>query len=132
MTASVEITVLALAGLLACIQLIHMAVLANLQIGSTWLAGPRDEPRPLQGRAARMQRAYQNMIEGLVLFGIAVLAVALSGASGALTQACAVAFLVARIVYVPLYATGAAPWRSVVWGVGFLATAVMLIAAATA
>ena len=132
MTASVEITVLALAGLLACGQLIHMAVLANLQIGSTYLAGPRDEPRPLHGRAARLQRAYHNMIEGLVLFGIATLAVALSDASGWLTQACAVAFLVARIAYVPLYATGAAPWRSVVWGVGFLATVLMLIAAATA
>lgn len=127
-----EITVLALAGLLACAQLVLMAVPANLQLGSGYLAGPRDEPRTLQGVPARLQRAFHNMVEGLVLFAVAATAVTLSGASSGLTEGCAVAYLAARLAYVPLYAFGVPLWRSAVWAVGFFATVIMLGAAAAA
>ncbi|MEO1687888.1 MAG: MAPEG family protein, partial [Pseudomonadota bacterium] len=39
------------------------------------------------------------------------------------------AFLVARVVYVPLYALGIPYLRSLVWMVGFIATILMLLAA---
>lgn len=122
--------VLALAGLLAVAQLLHYAVLANLQVSSDWLAGPRDEPRALTGRPARYQRAFNNHIEGLVIFAAAVTAVALTGASSGLTETAAAVYLVARIVYVPCYGFGLSPWRSIVWGVGFFATLALLLAAA--
>lgn len=37
--------------------------------------------------------------------------------------------LAARILFVPAYAFGWQPWRSLIWSVGFLATTVMLVAA---
>ncbi|NCU21433.1 MAPEG family protein, partial [Candidatus Falkowbacteria bacterium] len=42
---------------------------------------------------------------------------------------CAFTYLGARILYVPAYAYGWTPWRSVIWAVGFFATVAMLIAA---
>lgn len=124
-----ELTVLVLAVLLAVAQLCLFAVPANLQIGSKYLAGPRDEGVKLQGRAARLQRAFQNHVEGLALFTPAALVVSVSGQSTAFTAACAWAYLLARVAYVPAYAYAWAPWRSAIWAVGLFATVFMLIAA---
>ncbi|MDZ7768046.1 MAG: MAPEG family protein [Woeseiaceae bacterium] len=46
-----------------------------------------------------------------------------------MTPAAAWTYLVARVVYVPVYASGVFLVRSIVWGVGFGATLVMLAAA---
>ncbi len=126
---ALELQVLGWAALLAVVQLFLYAVPANMTLGSNYLAGPRDERRELTGRAARLQRAFNNHIEGLTLFTVAVVVVALGGKSSGFTEGCALAYLAARVAYVPLYATGANPWRSVVWGVGFFATVAMLVAA---
>jgi uncharacterized MAPEG superfamily protein len=93
-----------------------------MELSSEYLAGPRDEKRELSGRTARLQRAFNNHIEGLVLFTIAVVAVVLSGQSFWLTQGAAAVYLIARVVYVPAYALGWNPGRSIIWGVGFLAS----------
>ncbi len=70
-----------------------------------------------------------NHFEGLILFAIAVVVVTLSGRSSPLTEICAHAYLVSRVLYIPAYAQGLVPWRSMIWAVGFLATLVMLLAA---
>jgi uncharacterized MAPEG superfamily protein len=49
--------------------------------------------------------------------------------SSPLTATCGWAYLAARILYVPAYAFGWQPWRSLIWSVGLLATTVMLVAA---
>ncbi|PKP63442.1 MAG: hypothetical protein CVT86_05195 [Alphaproteobacteria bacterium HGW-Alphaproteobacteria-8] len=124
---TVELTVLTLAALLAVAQLLLYAVPANRTLGSDYLAGPRDEKRVLTGTPARLQRAFLNHIEGLVLFTIAVVVVRLGAASTPFTNFCAWTYLVSRVIYVPLYAYGV-PWlRSLVWAAGFLATVAMLI-----
>ena len=124
-----ELTVLALSVLLAVVQLFLFAVPANLSLGSDYLAGPRDEPRALTGRTARLQRAFNNHVEGLVLFACAVLVVTAGGQASGFTAACAWAYLAARALYVPAYAFGWTPWRSAIWAVGFLATVAMVLAA---
>ena len=126
---TIELQVLGWAGLLAAAQLILMAIPANLQLGSAYVASARDEQRPLSGMAARLERAFRNQLEGLLLFAVAVMVVTMAGAASPFTEGCALAYLAARIVYVPLYAFGV-PWlRSLVWGVGFVATILMLLAA---
>ena len=85
---------------------------------------PSREVAPLTGR---LGRAMDNHFEGLILFGIAVLVVALSGTGTALTAACAWAYLAARVLYVPAYALGWRPGRSIIWAVGFTATVAMVI-----
>jgi uncharacterized MAPEG superfamily protein len=55
--------------------------------------------------------------------------VTLSGQSSGFTAACAWVYLVARVLYVPAYAFGLVPWRSLIWMVGFAATTLMLLSA---
>lgn len=124
-----ELTALALAGLWQAVQFVLMAVPANKQLGPDRTMGPRDEPLALAGVGARLKRAMDNHFEGLILFTLAVVVVTLSGASSWFTVACAWVYLAARVLYVPCYAYGLAPWRSVVWTVGFAATLAMIIAA---
>jgi uncharacterized MAPEG superfamily protein len=126
---SEEVTVLALAGLLAAFQFALVSVAANLQVGPARTLGPRDDGLGLSGIPARLHRALGNLFEALTLFTLAVLVVELSGANSGFTAACAWVFLLARILYVPAYAFGLAPWRSAVFGVGATATLAMIVAA---
>lgn len=124
-----ELTALTLAALLQVVQFVLYSVSAQKQVGSRYAASPRDEAKQLTGTAGRLQRALNNHFEGLILFGIAVGVITLSDQSTPLTAACGWVYLAARILYVPAYALGWAPGRSLIWSVGFLATALMLIAA---
>jgi uncharacterized MAPEG superfamily protein len=124
-----ELTVLTLAALLQMAQMVLYSIAGNAQAGTKAAMGPRDEKVELTGVAGRLQRAMNNHFEGLILFGIAVMVVTLSGRSGPLTEGCAYAYLVARVLYIPAYALGLAPWRSLIWAVGWVATLVMLLAA---
>ena len=127
----VELKVLGYAALLQFAQLIAMAVPVNLQLGVAYTAGNRDEQKQATGVPGRLKRALDNHFEGLILFTIAVVVVVLGEASSPLTQGCAWAYLWARVLYVPAYVSGVFLVRSLIWGVGFIATAIMLIAALT-
>ena len=125
----VELKVLGYAALLQFVQFIIMAIPVNWQLGVAYTGGNRDEQKQATGVAGRLKRALDNHFEGLILFTIAVLVVTLGEASSQLTEYCAWAYLWARILYVPAYASGVFLVRSLIWSVGFVATAVMLIAA---
>lgn len=125
----VEVQVLAYAVLLAAVQLFLFAAPANRQLGSRYLAGPRDERRELEGVTARLQRAFQNHIENLVIFIAAVVVVVAGAASSSTTEAAAWTYLIARVLYVPAYATGAPYIRSLLWAIGFAATITMIVVA---
>ncbi|TBN41922.1 MAPEG family protein [Paracoccus subflavus] len=124
-----ELTALALAGLLQALQFAAFSVAANRQVGPRVAMGPRDNAPLLRGTAGRLQRALNNHFEGLILFTMAVVVVTLGGQASGVTAACAWIYLAARILYVPAYVLGWVPWRSVIWGVGFGATMLMILAA---
>jgi len=125
----VELKVLGYAALLQFVQFIVMAIPVNVQLGVAYTGGNRDEQKRATGVAGRLKRALENHFEGLILFTIAVLVVTLGDASSQVTEYCAWAYLWARVLYVPAYASGVFLVRSLIWSVGFVATAVMLIAA---
>lgn len=128
---TVEIICLALAGLLWAGQLAHMAVRANLEVGTRYFLSPRDEPmaqKPSRG-TLRLQRAYQNHHEALVLFAVAVMAVTLAEKETAFSGMLAVGYLVARGLYVPAYLLGWTPWRTVFFGIGYLCSVLLLVLA---
>lgn len=131
-----ELTVLALAGLLQGVQYVLMAVPANIELGVAKTLSPRDPARlgqPLldqvSPKTGRLFRALNNHFEGLILFTLAVVVVTLGDKGTGLTAACAWAYLGARILYIPAYYFGLAPWRSLIWAVGFLATLLMIVSA---
>ena len=126
-----ELTALALAGLLQAVQFILFAVPANIELTPGYTSSARDTPpsRQMSTLTGRLQRALNNHFEGLILFTLAVVVVTLGDQSTSLTQSCGWLYLAARILYIPAYAFGWRPWRSVIWGVGFLATLTMIVAA---
>lgn len=128
-----ELTALSLAALLQVVQLALMAIPANRELGRKATMGPRDpvpgQPPMLQQLSpvtGRLHRAMSNHFEALILFTIAVVVVTLSDGSTPLTRACGWSYLAARIAYVPAYAVGRGPWRSLSWGIALLATILML------
>src|SRR5258705_6943015 len=79
-----------------------------------WLSGPRDDARPVSGVAARLDRALRNFLETFPLFAAALIACAIAGKLGTLTLYGAGLYVIARAVYVPLYASGVAVVRTLV------------------
>lgn len=123
-----ELTALALAGILQVIQMTLHIITHDAQVGIKTALSSRDKPITLAGLAARLQRAYNNHYESLAIFTIAVIVISLSNQSTALTQNCAWAYVIARALYIPAYAFGLNPWRSLVWTVGIGAASIMLLA----
>ncbi len=126
-----ELTVLALAGLLQAATFIPYSMRANRELGSSYTTSARDRPpsREMSAVTQRLQRALNNHFEGLILFTLAVVVVTLGNQATGFTAGCAWVYLTARVLYVPAYAMGLRPWRSVVWMVGFAATMAMIVAA---
>ncbi|MBB5224162.1 putative MAPEG superfamily protein [Amaricoccus macauensis] len=124
-----ELTVLALAALLQAVQLLLAGVSMNRDVGPAYNAGPRDTPAEFSPLTGRLRRAVSNHFEALILFTIAVVVVTLSGKANGVTVSCAWIYLVARVLYVPAYAFGWTPGRSVIFAVGCAATLVMILVA---
>lgn len=111
------------------VQYVLMAIPVNLQLGTRYTGGNRDEQRQPEGVAGRLFRALNNHFESLILFTIAALVVTLGDASTELTRTCAWVYLGARVLYVPAYASGVFLLRSLIWTVGFVATVILLVVA---
>lgn len=123
-----ETTALGLAALLQAVQIGLAGASMNRDAGARWNAGPRDHPPEFSTLTRRLRRAVANHFEGLALFTIAVVMVVIGDATSVLTVLCAWLYLLARILYVPAYAFGWSPWRSLIWAVGFIATLAMIVA----
>ena len=127
-----ELTLLGWTLVLAIVQIFLPAGFRNRETGVEYNAGPRDEPAPPVGKVTgRLQRAQANLYETLPLFAAVVLIAHVAHREGALTLWGAWIYLIARIVYVPLYGFGVPKVRSMVWGVSLLGLALVLIAVLT-
>lgn len=130
----IEVKILALAALWQYVQFVLMAVPVNKELGTGKTLSSRDADRlggsiqsQVSVRTGRLIRAMENHFEALILFTIAVVAVALSNQSNAFTAVCAWVYLASRVLYVAAYTFNWVPWRSVIWAAGFSATAAMLL-----
>jgi uncharacterized MAPEG superfamily protein len=124
---SVELfTLVFLAGLSLVLPAIYGPARAR-QVGSAALMGNRDKLPEPQGAAGRGLRAHQNLIENLVPYGIVVLSAHALGISNGITVAAALVFLIARIVHAASYIGGVTVIRSMAYGIGVLATIVIMV-----
>jgi uncharacterized MAPEG superfamily protein len=124
-----ELTVLALAAILQALQFSAYSAATIAQVGVKKASGPRDAPVTITGKPGRLQRAMNNHFEALILFTIAVVVITLGDKGTGFSAACAWTYLGARILYIPAYYFGLAPWRSLIWFVGFLSTMLMILSA---
>lgn len=124
-----ELTLLAWTLVLALVQILLPSTLRTQETGTRYNFSARDgaapPPRPV---TARLQRAQVNLFETLPLFAAAVLIAHVSGTNGALTVWGCWLYLLARIVYVPLYAAGIPVLRTLVWMVSVAGLALILFA----
>lgn len=89
-------------------------------IAMKYAGGPRDTPLDLTVNAGRAKRALDNMVEAILVFlPLALLAVHFDLNDG-LAYWGALAFLIARIAYIPAYITAIGLTRSIVWTVGHI------------
>jgi uncharacterized MAPEG superfamily protein len=128
MGAPVEMVLLGVAVAIGLVQLIWAAGAARGQQTTAWNVGPRDEPWPLTGVAARLDRAFKNFMETFPFFAAALLAATLLGKLGGLTLWGALLYVVGRAIYVPLYAAGVPVVRTVVWMVSMIGIVMLLVA----
>jgi len=124
---TVELTILVLAVLLAYAQLTIYAVYANRDYGPDYTMSPRDTgpERSASVMTGRLRRAYENHLESLPWFAVAVLVAHFADTTNWITAAASLIYLAARIIYIPCYAFG---WRlrSLIWSVAALAVLVIL------
>ncbi len=116
-----------------------LLVLILVQAASTVLVnglsyglGPRDQPAREDAFAGRAKRTVNNHIEGLVLFGFAILIVEASGLNSGLTTLGAALYFWARLAYAPIYLLGVPVIRTIVWSVGLVGTLIILYACGSA
>lgn len=93
-----------------------------------WLAGPRDDPRPVGTMAGRLDRALKNFLETFPLFAAALIACVAAGKLGTTTLYGAGLYVIGRALYVPLYASGVAVVRTLVWAVSMVGVVMVIVA----
>lgn len=120
---------LVIAVIVGLVQILIAAQAAQSYRGLDWNVGPRDTPVAVGGIAGRLERAYRNFLETFPLFAAALLAVAVQNKSGGLSHWGAILYVVARIVYVPLYAAGVKYLRTLSWVVSVVGIVMVIIAA---
>jgi uncharacterized MAPEG superfamily protein len=124
-----ELTILGWTLVLALVQIFIPAALRNKETGRAYNVGPRDEPGPPIGNVTgRLQRAHRNLLETLPVFAGAILIAHVANREGVLTLWGAWLYLLARIVYVPLYAYGVSLIRSLAFQVSLVGLTMLLIA----
>jgi uncharacterized MAPEG superfamily protein len=123
-----ELHILAWALVLALIQVLLPSVIRSRETGLGHNGGPRDEPGPPVGKlTGRLMRAQSNLFETLPVFAMAVLVAHLAGREGMLTLWGAWLYIIARVVYLPLYAAGVPFLRSLVWLVSLFGILLVLV-----
>lgn len=125
--ASTEITVLAWS---VALLLVHIVVQASaaIDLGLGYLVGARDETRLSRSLvAARLLRALRNFLETYPAFVALALALVVTGKAGGLGATGAWLWLLARVIYVALYAAGIPLVRTLVWAASIVGLVLMLV-----
>ena len=127
-TLPTEIVMLALGVVLLLAQLFLQALSAGAEMGNDYMAGPRDEQRELKGVFAnRADRAFRNLLQTFPAFVALTLALVVTGRTGGIGALAAQAWVVARVLYVPLYFIQIPFARTLVWFVSIFALVAMLV-----
>ena len=125
---NIELVCLGWAVILGLVHIILASHVRTKELGVKWNLSARDaELPPLSLLAGRLARAQANFFETFPLFVAAVLMVAVSQNFSAYSYWGALIYLIARIIYLPLYAFGIPTIRTVVWLVSILGLLLVLL-----
>ncbi|MFL6724819.1 MAG: MAPEG family protein [Sphingomicrobium sp.] len=123
----IELTILALGAVLLFVHIFTATRFKTAQWGRKWNVGARDEaltePNPVTGRTMRAQANFQETFPIAI---IALLGVVIVGRTSQWTAIGGWIWLGARLVYLPLYATGVRGYRTVVWTISMVGLGMVL------
>ncbi len=126
--APVEITVLAWSVVLLLVQIVLQTLALSKDCGLPYAMTPRDEPPSALGTGGkRLTRALANLLETYPAFVALALALVVTGKAGGIGATGAWVWLIARVVYVPVYALGIPALRTGVWTVSIVGLVMMLV-----
>lgn len=124
---SIELKVLAWGCILALVHVFAAGNARTRQFGAKWNMGARDEamppPSPVVGR---LERAQANFFETFPIVVAAILIVQVAGLNGRWTAMGALLWLIARVIYLPLYAFGVPVVRTLVFTMSFVGLVMLL------
>ena len=124
-----ELQLLVAAVIVGLVQIIWAAAAGSGgERDTAWLLGPRDEPRPVGVVAGRLDRALRNFLETFPLFAAALVAADLAGKLGPLTLYGSALYVIARALFVPIYAAGLSVVRTLVWAASMVGIVMILVA----
>src|SRR5579871_2645424 len=128
-TSTLEMQLLIAAVIMGLVHLVVATVAGSGGHRDTaWLLGPRDDPRPVTGQAARLSRAYANFEETFPLFAALVIATVISGRTGTQSQFACWLYLIGRILYIPFYWLGLPIVRTLAWTASMVGIVWLIVA----
>lgn len=123
----VEITILFLSALLLLVHVFAAGNARTKQYGIDWNMGARDEtPAPLNPVAGRLLRAQANYQETLPVAIIALLGAVAADRTSEWTAIGGWIWLIARALYLPIYAKGIAKIRTFIFLASLIGLAVVV------
>ncbi|MGC1496896.1 MAG: MAPEG family protein [Sulfitobacter sp.] len=120
-----ETTLLAAYGLLVLLTILLQVLGTTRQLSMGYLLSSRDEGRSTTGVTARLERALNNSITAMALFAPAILILVVLDRTSSASLLAAQVFLIARIIYLVVYALGIPAIRTLSWLAGFATTAML-------
>ena len=122
-----ELTCLELSVLLWVAHVLTQFFAARGEFGDAYLLSPRDAQPSAKGLACgRATRALANYVENYVPFVAMALAPIATGQGGGLGALGATIWILARIVYLPVYMMGVIYLRTAIWAISIVGLLMML------
>ena len=122
-----ELTCLELSVLLWVAHVLTQAVAARGEFGDAYLFSPRDTELAAKGLACgRATRALGNYVENYGPFIALALALIATGQGGGWGAVGATIWILARIVYLPIYLMGVIYVRTALWAISVIGLLMML------
>ena len=122
-----ELTCLELSVILWVAHIVTQFINARGEFGDDYLFTPRDKKVTPKGlNVGRATRALHNYIENYVPFLAVDLGLIATGHAGGIGAIGATIWIIARIVYLPVYMMGIKYVRTACWAVGVVGLLIML------
>ena len=121
-----ELTCLELSVALWLLPVLVQASLGNTQTPFGYLFTSRDQPTEARGVSyGRSCRALANYVENFTPFAAVALALIATQRTGGAGAIGATIWILARIVYLPIYVFGIIYVRTIVWGISIVGLVMM-------